>query len=273
MNVMPESGNWVDTHVHIFERRLPLAAARRYAPDYDATPEELRREMRTAGIAKAVIVQPSFLGTDNHYLLDTIVADPQSFAGIAVIDPASGIDELEALKEAGIVGVRLNCIGQPAPDLHRGDHGVMAHRLGELDLVLQIQAEGVQWLSIAPGLDDLPCTILVDHFGRTSAGDESGGFEALLSSATVASNVWFKFSGPYRFPEDAADRCAAAILDVTGHDRIVWGSDWPWTQFEKQHTYQETFHWLDRWVGDAGNRQQILADNPARLFDFNSNKH
>lgn len=272
MRVMPEFGNWVDTHVHIFERRLPLAAARRYAPDYDATPDALRRDMRAAGIAKAVIVQPSFLGTDNHYLLDAIAADPKSFAGIAVVDPTTGIDELKGLKHSGIVGIRLNCIGQPAPDLEKGVHGAFADRLAEAGLVMQIQAEGAQWRSIAPALGDLACTVLVDHFGRTPAGDESGGFEALLSS-TAASNVWFKFSGPYRFPEGAADRCAAAILNVTGHERIVWGSDWPWTQFEKQHSYPDTLHWLDRWIGDAGDRQQVLADNPARLFDLNSRQH
>jgi predicted TIM-barrel fold metal-dependent hydrolase len=270
MSVMPGSGNWVDTHVHVFERRLPFVAGRRYEPDYDATPENLSREMSAAGIAKAVLVQPSFLGTDNHYLLDAIAAAPQSFAGIAVIDPATGIDELGALKRAGVVGVRLNCIGQPSPDLRQGEYRVMADRFGEIGLVLQIQAEGGHWLSVAPALGDLPCAVLVDHFGRTPAGMTSGGFEALLSAAAATENVWFKFSGPYRFPEAEADRCADAILDAIGHDRIVWGSDWPWTQFESQHSYGETLRWLDRWVGDAGERQRILSDNPARLFGFNS---
>jgi predicted TIM-barrel fold metal-dependent hydrolase len=267
---MSGSTTWVDTHVHVFDRQLPLAAGRRYQPDYDATPQDLRDEMAKVGIAKAVLVQPSFLGTDNHYVLDAIADDPQAFAGIAVIDPSMNMDELRVLRQAGIVGVRLNCIGQPAPDLARGVYNDMARRLAETGLVLQIQAEGEQWRQIAPVLGDLPCRVVADHFGRTPPGHASGGFEALLSAATASANIWFKFSGPYRFPEGTADRCAAMILDAVGIERIVWGSDWPWTQFETQHSYEQTLHWLTDWVRDASDRQRILADNPARLFGFNS---
>ena len=49
-------------------------------------------------------------------------------------------------------------------------------------MVLQIQAEGHQWLTIAPVLARCPATVLIDHFGRTVPGDASGAFEALLFS-------------------------------------------------------------------------------------------
>lgn len=268
MTIMPGPAKSVDTHVHVFERRLPMVAGRRYQPDYDAVPVQLLQQMKSAGIKRAVLVQPSFLGTDNHYLLEEIAKDPQSFAGIAVIDPDMARGDIAALKEAGIVGVRLNCIGMPTPDLARGAHREMAEHLAEAGLVLQIQAEGRQWLSIAPVLDVLPCSVLVDHFGRTPPGDSSGGFESLLSAAKTSANIWFKFSGPYRFTDGAADVCAAAIVEAIGTDRIVWGSDWPWTQFEQHHSYAQTLAWLDTWVSDASVRQKILADNPARLFGF-----
>jgi predicted TIM-barrel fold metal-dependent hydrolase len=268
MSVTSGSAFRVDTHVHVFERGLPLAAARRYQPDYDATPGELHREMVAADIAKAILVQPSFLGTDNSYVLNTIASDPRSFAGIAVIEPDMESDALATLKDGGVVGIRLNCIGQSAPDLAQGVYHDLADRLAELGLVMQIQSEGEQWLSIVPALGRLPCTVLIDHFGRTPPGDASGGFEALLSAARDADNIWFKFSGSYRFGEEAAASCAASILDAVGAQRVLWGSDWPWTQFEGQHGYVDTLRWLDRWVPDAGDRQTVLADNPARLFGF-----
>jgi hypothetical protein len=52
----------VDAHAHVFRRGLPLAASIRYAPDYDATPEDYLKTLEANGISNAVLVQPSFLG-------------------------------------------------------------------------------------------------------------------------------------------------------------------------------------------------------------------
>jgi predicted TIM-barrel fold metal-dependent hydrolase len=256
----------VDTHVHVFESRLPLASGRRYQPDYDATPQMLQQEMTKAGIAMAVAVQPSFLGTDNSYLLEVIAGSPQSFAGIAVIEPETTLSAMDVLRRAGVVGVRLNCIGRPAPDFSQGIYREMADRLARANLVLQIQAEGEQWLTIAPNLPQLPCIILIDHFGRTPP--DQPGFEALLDAAEASHRIWFKFSGPYRFADGKAVLCAGAILKTVGSSRILWGSDWPWTQFEGRLKYEETLGWLQSWVPDEKDRQRILAENPVRLFDL-----
>lgn len=256
----------VDTHVHVFERSLPLAAQRRYQPDYDARAQDLLVAMQSAGIARAVLVQPSFLGTDNSYVIEQIARFEGAFAGVAVIEPDMGMADLAALRRAGIVGIRLNCIGSKAPDFSRGTYREMAERLAATGLVIEIQAEGAQWRSIASALPHLPGPVLVDHFGRTPAGDASGGFEALLAAAGETERLWFKFSGPYRFADGAAAGCASAILAAAGPDRVVWGSDWPWTQCEGRFHYAETLDWLARWVPDAAARQAILADNPARLF-------
>ena len=55
----------IDTHVHLFDRQYGLASKRRYDLGYDALPTDLLPEMTLAGVSAAVIVQPSFLGTDN----------------------------------------------------------------------------------------------------------------------------------------------------------------------------------------------------------------
>jgi predicted TIM-barrel fold metal-dependent hydrolase len=266
MTAAKASTFWVDTHVHVFESRLPLALGRRYQPDYDATPQMLQLEMTKAGVGMAVLVQPSFLGTDNTYLLHAIATDPGTFAGIAVIEPDMPVGAMTILRQAGVVGVRLNCIGHPSPDFSRGAYREMAWRLAQAGLVLQIQAEGEQWLTIAPSLSELPCRVLIDHFGRTPPQDIPGGFEALLDAARISENIWFKFSGPYRFADGAAALCAKAILDTIGPSRVLWGSDWPWTQFEGHLKYGETLGWLKSWVPDESDRLRILAENPARLF-------
>src|SRR6476659_1862959 len=76
----------VDSHAHVFARGLKLAGARRYAPGYDASLEMYLRECDANRISHSVLVQPSFLGTDNSYLLDALRTQPDRLRGIAVVE-------------------------------------------------------------------------------------------------------------------------------------------------------------------------------------------
>jgi predicted TIM-barrel fold metal-dependent hydrolase len=59
----------IDSHAHVFSRDLHLIGARRYTPEYDATLGQYLEHLQTHGLSHGVLVQPSFLGTDNSYLL------------------------------------------------------------------------------------------------------------------------------------------------------------------------------------------------------------
>ena len=255
----------IDCHVHLFHPGLPLAPGHRYAPGYSADPTQLREQMAQAKVGMAIVVQPSFLGCDNAYLLDVLAADPH-LAGIAVVPPDVSAANLLALRQAGVVGLRLNCIGQRAPRLDESLHRVLAERAADAGLVLEIQAEEKQWHTIAPALKTFPGHVIIDHFGRTPPGDASGGFEALIEAARRTPRLWFKFSGPYRFTSGGAADCADRILGTVGSGRIVWGSDWPWTQFEARHSYADTLAWLNDWLPAAADRHAVLITNPRSLF-------
>ncbi len=107
----------IDTHAHVFHRGLKLAPGRRYAPDYDAPLSLYLEQLDHNGMSNGVLVQPSFLGTDNSYLVECLKQTSGRLRGIAVVDPAVSADELHALDRAGVVGIRLNLVGQPLPDL------------------------------------------------------------------------------------------------------------------------------------------------------------
>jgi hypothetical protein len=77
----------VDTHAHIFQRGLKLASSVRYVPDYDAPLADYLRQLDANGLAKGVLVQPSFLGTDNSYLIAALRQQPVRLRGIVVVDP------------------------------------------------------------------------------------------------------------------------------------------------------------------------------------------
>jgi predicted TIM-barrel fold metal-dependent hydrolase len=259
------TANIIDTHVHVFQRDAALAPGRRYAPSADATPDDLWGWMQPAGVDRAVLVQPSFLGFDNSYLLDAIGRDPGRFLGVAVVPSDTGRNVLADLRRGGVVGIRLNCIGHPAPDL-AGEMRPLVQNLAALGMTLQIQAEGAQWLALEAALSDSPGPVVIDHFGRTAPGDASGGFESLLRAAARSPRIWFKFSAPYRFADGAAAGCAGLIRDTVGIDRIIWGSDWPHTQFEGRFGYGATLDWLSGWLPRPEDRRAVMAENPARLF-------
>lgn len=94
-----------------------MAEQCRYVPEYDATPEHYLSHLDQHGFDKAILIQPSFLGTDNHYMLEAIRRIRIVFFGVAVIDITTSLSAMEEMKRNGIVGIRLNLIGQPIPDL------------------------------------------------------------------------------------------------------------------------------------------------------------
>src|SRR3954452_1735114 len=100
----------IDCHAHVFACDLPLTSDRRYAPAYDATLSDYLGMLDRNGMSHGVLVQPSFLGTDNAYLLEALRREPRRLRGIAVAAPETEPDELRRFDKAGIVGLRLNLI-------------------------------------------------------------------------------------------------------------------------------------------------------------------
>ena len=107
----------VDCHAHVFERGLALAPDRRYAPHYDATFGDYLAMLDANAMSHGVLVQPSFLGLDNSYLLATLATlahAPDRLRGIAVVDPHSSTEERASLAAAGIIGIRHAALAAPS---------------------------------------------------------------------------------------------------------------------------------------------------------------
>jgi predicted TIM-barrel fold metal-dependent hydrolase len=265
----------VDSHAHVFKRGLPLADVRRYAPDYDATPEDYIKVLDGNGISHAVLVQPSFLGTDNSYLVDALHRYPR-FRGIAVVQPTTSPDELRALDKAGVVGIRLNLIGAPDPQFDIDPWPSLLKRLAELDWQVEVQAEARRWPVLLGPLLKAGVKTVADHFGRPdpALGTDDPGFRHLLSTGRTG-RVWVKLSGAYRNGnEGVGERIAQAAIpllrDSFGVDHLVWGSDWPHTQFESVADYATLRASLDAWFPDPRDRQTVLVGAPASLFKFDT---
>lgn len=277
----------VDSHAHVFVRGLPLAAERRHAPDYDATLDDYVTHLRVQGLSHGVLVQPSFLGTDNSFFLDVLRRYRHRFRGVAVVEPGICDVALQNLADAGVVGLRLNLIGLPLPDLRGGAWPALFARINALGWHVEIHRGASDLSALLPALLEQRCTIVIDHFGRPDPdlGARDPGLDYLCSVASTG-QVWVKLSAAYRSAayRSASYRSAsyrsvraaagselgavltARLLDAFGPTRLVWGSDWPHTQHRDVIDYAAARAALERWIPDAFTRKIVLCDAARTLF-------
>jgi predicted TIM-barrel fold metal-dependent hydrolase len=267
-----------DCHVHIFgpQQQYPHAPNPGYIPN-EASVEELLAMMAIIGCERAVIVQPSYYGTDNSCTVDAVIAGKGRFRGVASIDPAIADVELDALHRRGIRGVRLNLKainGKTSVDhLKR-----VAQRVARLGWHVQLYFYADTMADIDGELAALPVEVVIDHIGYIKASDglQGPGFQMLVRLARTG-RAWFKLSAPYRqsnqppfFPDVAP--FARALFEIVP-DRCVWATDWPHasrndTGIIRVPNDGELADALIDWFPDAADRKRILVNNPARLYGF-----
>src|SRR5258705_10482151 len=84
--------NLIDAHVHVWTpdtARYPLAPGfkKENMKPASFTPEELFKHSKPAGVGRINLIQMSFYGFDNSYMLDAIVKYPDVFVATAGINP------------------------------------------------------------------------------------------------------------------------------------------------------------------------------------------
>ncbi|WP_445216337.1 amidohydrolase family protein [Bradyrhizobium sp. Pa8] len=261
----------IDTHAHVFHRGLKLAPGRRYAPEYDAPLALYLEQLDRNGMSNGVLVQPSFLGTDNSYLVESLKTAGGRLRGIAVVDPSVTADELRALDRAGVVGIRLNLVGQPLPDLAAGEWKALLGHVKSVGWQVELQRNASDLALLAPQLLDHGVTVVLDHYALPDPklGVADPGFQSVLKLGATR-NVWVKISAPYRngaSGESFAKEAYSLLRKAYGPDRLLWGSDWPHTQFEASQAYAKNRQFLDVLIVDDSERAQVLA-SPYQFFRF-----
>ena len=262
----------VDCHAHVFRRDLPMPDRRRAPAGYDATVDDYLARLDEHGMSHGVLIQPSFLGTDNSYLVAALRAHPGRLRGVAVVEPGITEDELHALARAGVVGIRLNLIGLPTPDFGSSAWVTLLRLVGQMKWQVEVhqvagKLEPVMDPLLAAGLN-----VIVDHFGRPDGarGVDDPGFRTLLATGR-SRQVWVKLSGAYRngAQGEATALAAMPLLKAShGLDRLLWGSDWPHTLFEQTADYTTERRLLDAWLPDGRERAVVLGTAPRALFGF-----
>jgi predicted TIM-barrel fold metal-dependent hydrolase len=117
----PHSG-YIDAHVHVWTSdttKYPLASEYRreqmQPPNFP--PEELLSQAQPCGVSRIVLIQMSYYGYDNSYMLDTMRRFPGVFSGVAVIaETARPRDVMRQLAKQEFADIRISPKAGPSID-------------------------------------------------------------------------------------------------------------------------------------------------------------
>jgi len=271
-----------DAHFHVFGAadKYPYGTDIRYKPPYEPL-EAYLKLARRLGFVRYVFVQPSAYGSDNSCMLDAMrELDPAVRRGIIDLDESKTNDkELAALNALGIRGIRVNISPVRKPEAGLADSmkpriARLAKLCQEIGWHLDFLAPGWLVSELMPTLHALPIEFSVAHMGLFPAKDgvRQRGFQDFLKLVGDGSKrCWVKLTGIYRFstaPGFSDVKPMAQALMQTAPDQLIWGSDFPHLSFHDRVGTIQLYNMLGEWATDAAMRKRILADNPARLFDF-----
>lgn len=266
-----------DSHAHVFGPydRFPLAHASSYAPPL--APAALHREMLdTIGAARGVLVQPAPYGTDASALLHAIAEGNGRLRGIAVADATASEEQLQALYDGGVRGLRFVEVRAPNGTPYAGSVGAdqllaMAPAMRKIGLHAQLWAPIDSYAELLPKLRTAGVDVVLDHMAciKTERGVDDPAFQAVLI-AVRDGGVWVKLTlcrVSTQAPDYADARPFHDALVAAAPTQLLWGSDWPYVRMGDNSpdvgVLLDQFH---DWVPDAATRAQILVANPAALY-------
>jgi predicted TIM-barrel fold metal-dependent hydrolase len=235
---------YIDAHSHIWTpdvAHYPLAPGWRVEDmqPRSFTAEELLAQCRPAGVGRVNLIQMSFYGFDNRYMLDMIKLYPERFVGTAIIDPLAA-DPGRAMRELAPRGVHAFRIQPsyskqpPARWLEPAGYQAMfatAARTGQA-LSCLIDPDGFAEVD-RMCRRFLETSVIIDHLGRI-------GVDGMIRDAEVEAlcrlaqhqNVSVKVGAFYALGKKTPPYLDLAplirrVVRAFGANRCLWESDCP----------------------------------------------
>jgi 2-pyrone-4,6-dicarboxylate lactonase len=270
---VPPAGS-VDAHCHVFgpQAEFPFSPKAKYLPQ-DAGPEMLFALRDRLGFDRNVIVQASCHGTDNRATLNAIARAKGKARGVAVVDSAIGDEELQALHDGGIRGVRFNFLKRLVDDAPKDKFLEIARRIEPLGWHVVIYFEADILDELRPFLDAIPTLIVVDHMGRpdVSQGPDGADMSAFRKLLDSRDDIWTKVTCPDRLDpagppyEDFVSAVRPLVEDYS--DRVLWGTDWPHPNMQDNIPDDgELVDVIPRIAVSEELQRKLLVDNPMQLY-------
>jgi predicted TIM-barrel fold metal-dependent hydrolase len=276
--------NYVDAHVHVWTddtHHYPLARGYKKEDVKPATftPEDLFKHTRPNGVDRINLIQMSYYGFDNSYVLDMIAGHKKTFVGTAVIDPeADGVEKtMTQLGKKGVKAFRIH------PRLTKSKVANWLQPPGYAKMFAQAARNG-QALSCLIDPDALPeidrmskkypgTTVIIDHLARIGASGtiDDKAVKALCDLARhkkvyVKVGAFYalgKKKAPYTDLSDLIEK----VVKAYGPERCLWESDCPF-QVVEGHKYKDSIDLVKsrlKFLSD-GDREWLLRKTAEKLF-------
>lgn len=253
-----------DSHMHIVgpQARYPFTPVRSLSPP-EGSWADYRRTAQQLGLARSVIVQPSFYGADNRCTLDAVDESEGRARAVVVVGPGISKAEIASMHARGARGVRVQVISKGGIGFDTIEP--LAELIAPFGWHLQLYLDAEDLPPLIERLRRLPVPLVFDHMAHVveAHGIEGRGF-ALLLDLLASGRAWAKLSNAL-FPPSKAR--AQALVEASP-ERVLWGTDWPHVAHSEAGVPDDgaLLDELADWVPDAAQRARILVANPDRLY-------
>ena len=254
----------IDTHTHAFDS---IGQGVSYTLDHLVPIDQYMTQLEAYGIQSAVLVQPSFLGFDNSYLVECLKLYPDRLRGVVVLPSDTSFEALKALDEVGVRGMRLNLFHSFDEALDMTHYSRLFEQMYQLGWHIELYATRENILPLLHKIStqvsvSKKMRVVIDHFGMPNDLDDED-FQRLLQYPL---DTYIKLSAPYRFECDNIPKAIETIITNRGSDKVLWGSDYPFTRFEDTFNYEKALAFIQD--TPIPNFTQILTKNAQQVFTF-----
>jgi predicted TIM-barrel fold metal-dependent hydrolase len=229
-----DSGKY-DTHTHIFEHKLITSKKVRYKPSYDAKIETLIKALHKNRLNGAFLVQPSFYGSNNNYIIKKLKKhNHKKLYGVGVLSETKPLRDFKKILKNKFIGVRLNLYKRKIFKFNNEWNKVfelmIIHKLH-----LEIYVENKKLVTL---INSLPKKLIkiIDHCGTIQKESELKWIDKVKEK----DNIFVKCTHPFRLKKDfkTGDKLMSKFITYfskkIGKEKILWGSDFPWTGYENK---------------------------------------
>jgi predicted TIM-barrel fold metal-dependent hydrolase len=272
----------IDAHVHVWTpdtERYPLAAGFRRdemkPPSF--TPEQLFEHARPCGVGRVVLIQMSFYGFDNSYMLDTMRRFPGVYSGVAVVDDSSRDvpEKMRGLARQGVRGFRIYPRNLPVDRWLDGEGMRAMWKCGADESLAMCHLVNPEALAaIDANCQKFPETpVVIDHFARIGVDGtiRPRDVDALCRLArhrkTFVKLSAFYALGAKKAPYDDLMPMIRRLLDAFTPERLMWATDCPY-QVQEGHAYADSIGLIrERLDGlSDGDRDWLLRRTAEKVF-------
>jgi predicted TIM-barrel fold metal-dependent hydrolase len=275
-------GGAIDAHSHVWTpdvKKYPLAKGFALGdmlpPSF--TPQQLLAHARPCGVSRVVLIQMSFYGFDNSFMLAAMRDFPGVFSGVAVVDEdASRLGgTMRDLKKQGVRGFRIHPAQQPVDRwlFSTGMAGMWTIGADErLAMCALVNPEALA--SLDTMCRKFPRTpVVIDHFARIGVDGTIRDVEvdnlcrlARHAETHVKVSAFYAL-GKKKSPYADLGPMIRRLLAAFGPERLMWATDCPY-QVQQGHTYRDSIELVRSRLDflTEADREWLLGRSAQRVF-------